>query len=283
VSSWSSPSGKRGEIAGFRRPAVRVNGARRHSTARGESTFAVRIRVHSPKAIVARVAVSTRPVCALLAVAATSHFCGFLLTMEQTSSSSSSSSRSMSIAVRGHSIDSILGVHGHVDVREKDRLTEKERERERTRERENARERSKHDSRPSTSRILSLPRLSVPFNHSNFPRERNQDERQKPRPEVERRAAAIARTRWRPPVDSNEAHQRYFSIRKFFLFPPGRKTNSHDYATAAGNRPPQKRALRRFVTIRGELNFLRETSAPMSRARALADVVGPFSVARVHF
>ena len=150
MSSWSSSSGKRDEIAGFRRPAVRVDGARRHSTARGGSTFAVRIRVHSPKAIVARVAVSTRPVCALLAVAATSHFCGFLLTMEQTSSSSSSSSRSMSIAVRGHSIDSILGVHGHFDVREKDRLTEKERERERerTREREanTTRGRARHES-----------------------------------------------------------------------------------------------------------------------------------------
>jgi len=160
---------------------------------------------------------------------------------------------------------------------------ERERERERTRERERAREKQTRLAAEHVTDPFSPPTLrSVQPQQLSTRAEPGRTSKAEAGSRASRRgdcahkmATASRFERGTPTV--------YFSIRKFFLFPPGRKTNSHDYATAAGNRPPQKRALRRFVTIRGELNFLRETSAPMSRARALADVVGPFSVARVHF
>lgn len=101
------PSAKRGGIATSGRPAVR---SRRRGEGRGSR------KRDSPKAIVARAAVSTRPVCALLAAAAASHFHGCLLTARRTSSSSSSSLTSM--AARGYDLTTLTSTRTFRRARE---------------------------------------------------------------------------------------------------------------------------------------------------------------------
>jgi len=103
----------------------------------------VRVRVRSPKAIVARAAVSgPRPVCALLATAVTSHFHGFLLTAERMSSSSFL----------------VVDVDGRVRTRFYADISTYEKKRER--------ERGRHDSTEHVTDPFS-PRFSVATFHAS--------------------------------------------------------------------------------------------------------------------